>query len=79
MIRVKKILSAVLGVDESTITDAMSPGSVESWDSFNGLMLVSELEREFNVSFSIDDISGVTCVGDIYAALQRHGVALESA
>jgi acyl carrier protein len=78
MIRVKKILSNVLGVDASTITDDMSSNSVESWDSFTGLMLMSELEREFGISFSLDDVTSVTKVGDIYLILHKHDVSLEA-
>jgi len=78
MIRVKKILSNILGVDVVTITDDMSPQSVERWDSFTGLMLMSELEREFGVSFDLDDVASITNVGDIYRVLSKHGVSLEA-
>lgn len=74
--RLHTILSKVLGVDESTITDAMSPDTVESWDSYNALMLVSELETGFNVHFTMDEVVAVKNVGDIKAALTRHGVVL---
>lgn len=70
------ILSQVLGVDENTITDAMSPETVSSWDSYNALMLVSELETDFQVHFTMDEVVAVKNVGDIKAALARHGVAL---
>lgn len=71
------ILSKVLGVDEGAITDTMSPDTVESWDSYNALMLVSELETSFNVHFTMDEVVAVKNVGDIKAALKRHEVQLD--
>jgi len=71
------ILSKVLGIDEASITDNTSPANVESWDSFNGLMLVSELEKEFNVKFTMEEVISVKCVGDIKKSLKRHGISID--
>lgn len=77
MKRLKAILSKVLGIDEDKVTDDTSPDNVETWDSFNGLMIVSELESNFNVKFTMDEVTAVKCVKDIKDALKRHGVLLE--
>lgn len=74
MSALKKILSKVLGINEIDINDNSSPDNIESWDSFNGLMLVSELENEFKISFTIDEVVNVKKVGDIKKALIKHGV-----
>ena len=76
MKNLKKILSKVLGVNEVDINDDSSPDNIESWDSFNGLMLVSELENEFKISFTVDEVVNVKKVGDIKKALIKHGVKL---
>ena len=39
-------------------------------------MLVSELENEFNVQFTMDEVTSVKCVKDIKEALKKHGVNL---
>ena len=77
MKRLKAILSKVLEIDKNEITDKTSPDTVETWDSFNGLMLVSELEKEFNVKFTMEEVTSVKCVKDIKDALKKHGVKLE--
>jgi hypothetical protein len=46
-----EILSKVLEIDPNKITDDMSPETVEAWDSFNGLMIVTEFEK-FPILFS---------------------------
>ena len=70
------VLSKVLGISEDQISDDTSPKNTERWDSFNGLMLVSELENEFNVHFTMDEVLSVKCVKDIKETLQKHGVTL---
>jgi len=70
------LIARVLGVDKNSITDATSPDTVDSWDSYNGLMLVSELEKDFNVHFTMDEVVAVKNVGDIKMALRRHAVEL---
>jgi len=70
----KKILSVVLEIDEDKITDETSPENTENWNSFNGLMLVSELENHYNVKFTIQEVTAVRCVRDIKESLRKHGV-----
>jgi len=77
MKKLRMVLSKVLGIDENTITDKTSPDNVETWDSFNGLMLVSELEKEFNVKFTMDEVVSVKNVGDIKKTLRKHGIRLQ--
>jgi acyl carrier protein len=77
MSSLKSIVSKVLGIDESMINDDLSPENTDSWDSFNSLMLVSELESNFSLSFSMDEVKAVKCYKDIKEALKRHGVRIE--
>lgn len=77
MKRLKAILSKVLDVDEDRITDNMSPEDIEAWDSFNALMLVSELESTFKVKFTMEEVTAVRCVKDIKESLKKHGVKLK--
>jgi len=70
------IISKVFSVPISEINDESGPETIESWDSFNGLVLVDELENSFNVKFSISEIVDVKCVRDIKKHLKNHGVDL---
>ncbi|MDD3905537.1 MAG: acyl carrier protein [Candidatus Omnitrophica bacterium] len=75
----KKILSEVLGVSPNKINDNTSPKNVKKWDSFHGLLLVTELENSYKVKFSMDDVISVRNVGDIKKALKKYGVKIEEA
>ena len=71
------LISRILEIDTSIINSKTSPDNTETWDSYNGLMMVSELESVFNVHFTMDEVVGVRNVGDIIKALKKHGVDLQ--
>ena len=66
-----------MDVPESEINDQSSPENIESWDSFHGLVLVDELENNFNVEFTIEEISDVQNVGDIKRHIKNHNIDLD--
>ena len=70
------IISKVFSVPISEINDESNPETIESWDSFNGLILVDELESNFNVKFLVSEIIDVKNVKDIKRHLKNHGVDL---
>ena len=72
-----KIISRVFSISESEISDESGPKTIESWDSFNGLVLVDELESHFNVKFTISEITDVKNVADIKRHLKNHNVNLD--
>lgn len=73
MIKLTKILSEILEIEPEEIHDELTPEDVPTWDSFNGLMIVSHLESEFQVKFSMDEVTSVKKVGDIKFHLRNHG------
>jgi acyl carrier protein len=71
-----EIVSKVFSVPISEINDESSPETIESWDSFRGLVLVDKIESNFNVKFSISEIIDVKNVKDIKKHLKNHGIDL---
>ena len=72
---VNKILAKVFSISETDINDESGPENIESWDSFNGLILVDELENHFKIKFSISEITNVKTVADIKRHLKNHNVS----
>jgi len=70
----KNLLARILDVDPGVINDGSSPENLENWDSFNGLLIASELEKESGVKFSIEDVIHVKNVGDIKKILDRYNI-----
>ncbi len=71
---VEEVIARVLDINAATITDQTSPNDIEQWDSFNALLLVTELEKNFHVSFSLEEVVAVKKVGDIKTILNKHNV-----
>jgi acyl carrier protein len=74
MLNLKELIARVLDVEKEILNDESSPENIPSWDSFNGLMIVSELEDNFNVKFTIEEVLAVKKFKDIKDALRKHGV-----
>ena len=64
-------------VPVSEINDTSGPETIESWDSFQKLVLIDDLETTFDVKFTLDEVLDINTVGDIKKNLHKHGVLLE--
>jgi|TARA_B110000014_G_scaffold249469_1_gene224796 acyl carrier protein len=71
---VNAIIAKVFSITESEINDQSGPENIETWDSFNGLVLVDELENHFKIKFTISEITDVKNVADIKRHLKNHNV-----
>ena len=71
---VKVIIAKVFSIPESEVNDESGPENIENWDSFNGLILVDELENHFKIKFTISEITDVKNVSDIKRHLKNHDV-----
>ena len=70
------IISKVMNVPESEINDQSGPETVEAWDSLNLYMLIDDIETEFNVKFTLEEILEIKNVGDFKKLLVNHGCEL---
>ena len=53
------IFSQVLGIDESKIDGNLSPQNTPSWDSLNSIVLLTEIEKAFNIRFDIKEAMAI--------------------
>lgn len=68
----KQIVSEVVGVDISKVDDSLSPETIETWDSFNHLVIVSAIEERLGIVFTSDDVEHIKNFGDLrYIAAKR--------
>ena len=72
-----QVIARILNVSIEEINDESSPETIETWDSFNSLMLADELESEFNISFELEEIIDSPNVAAIKKHLKNHGVTLD--
>ena len=72
----REIVAKVLILEENDVNDAVSRENTESWDSLAHLMLITEVESAFGVTFSDEDIIEIKTVGDLKSKLRKLGVKL---
>ena len=66
------VVSKQFSLSVGEVSDETSPIEVASWDSIGQLRLTLELEKQFNVKLSIDDLMSMNNVGDIVTVLSKH-------
>ncbi|HYC33287.1 MAG TPA: acyl carrier protein [Gemmatimonadales bacterium] len=71
--RVRAILSQVLGVPPDAIGPGFSSESNPEWTSLAHLMLISQIENEFGVTFGSKEISELTSLDRLTAAVTARG------
>lgn len=72
--RVFKIISQVMNVPFGEVDEDSSPENLESWDSFQHMMLILAMEEEFKIRFSDEEIAGMGKASIILEVLQSKGV-----
>ena len=60
-----QIVAQIFQLQEEAVIDSMSSKDIVDWDSMNYLLLIAELEKEFNMTFSMDEVMNAQTVGDI--------------
>ena len=76
MDKFNKILSRIFKIPAKDIRDSMTSKDIPDWDSMNFLMFIAELEKEFKVSFGMNEILKVDSVGAIKILLRKKGVTI---
>jgi acyl carrier protein len=63
--KVSAILRDIFDDDSLTISEDTTAADVEGWDSLNQINILLACEQEFNVKFVIDEVTGLSTVGDL--------------
>lgn len=59
------IAAEILNIDRSEISIDTSKYDVSSWDSFNHIRLIAEVEEQLNIKIPFEKIHQITKIGDI--------------
>ena len=71
--RVEEMVATMFNEPIDAIHLDSSSATIENWDSMGSLMLVLELEQEFGVQFSPEDVEGLSDVRSIVDKLRSKG------
>ena len=65
-----------MNIPTTEISEISGSDSIPEWDSFNMYVLLDEIEKEFNVKFSLQETLEIKNVGDFKNKLEKYGVNL---
>ena len=60
--RLYQIFSPNLNIDIQKINESISKDDTPEWDSISHLIIISNIEEEFNISFSPEEIEKITSI-----------------
>ena len=76
MEKFNKIVSEIFKISPKNIKDSLTAKDLPNWDSMNYLLFIAELEKEFNISFSMDEVLNANSLGAIKEILKSKKVNL---
>lgn len=69
-----QIASESLKIPLLEVKDVLTPKDIPEWDSMTYLLFIAALEKQFGVSFSMDEVLNAKSLGDVRKALRNKGV-----
>lgn len=65
--KIRKIIAKVLKVDKEDVELDTAIGDLPEWDSLHHLQIIVELENEFGIKYSPEDLAELEDVSDLIA------------
>lgn len=63
--RLTEVFRDVFDDDSIVLTDNTTANDIEAWDSLEHISLISAVEKEFRMRFTMKEVSGMKNVGDM--------------
>jgi acyl carrier protein len=62
---VKKIFVSVLKNNTFEISDELTANDVDGWDSLSHMVIVTEVEKKFDIKFKLKDLNKLNNIGNL--------------
>jgi len=72
-----EIVARVFNIPINEINYESNPENIENWDSFTGYVLLDEIETNFNVTFTMDELLEIKKIDDFKNILKKKGINFE--
>ena len=72
----KTLVSEHFKIAGTAIKDTLSAKDIPEWDSMNYLLFIADVEKEYNVSFNMDEVLSAQTLGDIRKVLQAKSTGI---
>lgn len=68
--KVKEAFVTVLEHESFELTDNTTADDVDGWESITHMMIISEVEKKFEIKFKLMDLMNMNNVGDLIKTIQ---------
>ena len=69
--KVKVAFVKVLEHENFNLTDTTTADDVDGWESITHMMIISEVEKQFNIKFKLMDLMNMNNVGDLIKTIEK--------
>lgn len=75
MEKFNEIAATSFKISSSDVKDSLTPKDIPEWDSMTYLLFIAALEKQFGVSFSMDEVLSAKSLGDVRKVLRAKGLS----
>lgn len=68
--RLQKIISKVVKHANFEMKDELTAADVDGWDSLSHMMIISEIETDFNIKFKLKELNKLKNLGTLIELIQ---------
>jgi len=68
--KIGEILTKTLKHNNFEISESLSADEVEGWDSLTHMLIITEVEKEFNIKFKLKELNKLQNVGSLIELVQ---------
>jgi len=72
----KSVIATILETEPDQLSEESGLNDTENWDSLKQFFIMADIENEFQVKLTFEEIEGATNVAEIRAALAAHGIVV---
>lgn len=72
--KLRTIFTESLNIDEAIVTDELSYNSIPEWDSIAHMVLVAEIDDQFDIMLDTEDVIDLSSFAEAKRILAKYGV-----
>ncbi len=72
--KLRKSFSEALNLEIEAVTNDLAYQSIVEWDSISHMILISQIEEDFDISLETDDVIEMSSVEKAQEILAKHGI-----
>lgn len=70
LMELERLIAEVIKKGPVTLSETTTAQDVNGWDSLTNMLIVTAIEKKYNIHFGLREIVKMKCVGDICTTIQ---------